>query len=130
MFKVGDWVRVLKDTSRGSYWMRGDVFQVTALTDDMIHGKRSDKTYTNYVEKEDVELLDNPPTPAPTNKEETMEMSKTITDVYEKTEDAVVVNKYFRSLICDNAFYTELLKLVKKPILDKALEMEEAENKK
>jgi hypothetical protein len=53
------------------------------------------------------------------------EMNKSIAAVYEKTADAVLVDKYYRSFVQENAFGQALLELVKDTILKEAQRLEE-----
>ena len=58
-------------------------------------------------------------------------MLKVISDVYEKTSDAVLVEKYFGNYFCgDSPMHGVLMASLKKEILEKAKELEKAENDK
>jgi len=63
------------------------------------------------------------------NKKE-KKMLKVISDVYEKTSDAVLVNKYFGGIISDHIYTGVVISELKDAFLKKAKELEKAENDK
>jgi hypothetical protein len=64
-------------------------------------------------------------------KEEVMNsMNKAVTDVYEKTADAILVNKYFGHSIPDSTWGKVLLQSNKEAVLKEAQAREEEEKKK
>ena len=130
IYQVGRTYKIVSRNQVAGYWKVGDIFIVTSL---FAFGKTLGVTSadcscsTFYIPYYECKLIGDKPQEA---QQERGIMNKSILAVYERTADAVLVDKHMGGTIGTSAYGTILLKSVKEPALTECIRLEREANKK